>query len=318
MLNVLITGANGFVGRALCAHLVAHGVQVYAAVRQQSSVAQISGVHYRFIADINATTDWSEALQGMDVIVHLAARVHVMQETAVDPLAAFRTVNVEGSRNLAQQAAKTGVKRLVFLSSIKVLGESSGQQPLNADSIVSPMEPYACSKWEAEQVLRSVAQATGMELVVLRPPLIYGAGVQGNFLRLWRLIQMNIPLPLGSVQNRRTLLYVENCCALIRVALEHPAAVGQDLLMGDNEAVSTPQLLQYLAEASGCRLLLLPVPVWLLKTLARLLGKQAEIERLTDSMVVDISRTCELLHCQPPISSRQGIAQTVRTFLGSE
>lgn len=317
MLKVLVTGANGFVGRELCSHLVATGLQVFGAVRQQAVFTKTAGVRYVYVADINATTDWTEALQGIDVVVHLAARVHVMQETAADPLAAFRSINVAGSCNLARQAAQLGIKRLVYMSSIKVLGESSGSEAFSDCSPVAPGDPYAWSKWEAEQELHKIALATDMELVVLRPPLIYGAGVQGNFLRLLGLIQRGIPLPLAQVHNKRTLLYVENCCSLIQRVIKHPAAAGQTLLLGDSEALATPQLLATLADASASRLWLLPVPVWLLTTLGRMVGKQSDIERLTGSMQVDITRTCALLNWQPPFTSQQGIVRTVHAYLAA-
>ncbi len=309
-LHVLVTGANGFVGQALCAKLQACGCQVTAAVRQLGPTAAVFGVNYVQIANIDAHSAWQQVLNGVDVVVHLAARVHVMQETVSDPLGAFREVNVAGTQNLARQAAQAGVKRFIFLSSIKVLGE--GGALLNADSPVEAQDAYAASKWEAEQCLWDIARHTGMEVVIMRPPLIYGPGVKGNFLRLLSLVKSGLPLPLASVQNLRTLLSLENCCSLIWRALEHPAAAGQTLLLGDLEAISTPQLLQTLADALGVKLRLWPFPVVGLKLIAQLLGKRAEVDRLCDSLQINAQRTYALLEWQPPLSVREAIKLSVQ------
>lgn len=308
---MLVTGANGFVGQAVCAKLQACGYQVTAAVRQAAQITPIIGVEYVHIANIDAQTAWQQALVGVDVVVHLAARVHVMQETVSDPLAAFREVNVAGTQNLALQSAQAGVKRFIFLSSIKVLGE--GGTILTAASPAAPQDAYALSKWEAEQCLWNLARQTGMELVIMRPPLIYGPGVKGNFLRLLSLVKSGIPLPLARVRNLRTLLSLDNCCSLIWRAIEHPAAAGQTLLLGDLEAISTPQLLQTLADAQGVKLRIWPVPVAGLKLLAQLLGKRAEVDRLCDSLQIDVQQTYALLEWQPQLTLQEAIALAVQS-----
>lgn len=314
MLKVLVTGASGFVGRAICAHLQQHGYNVLAAARQAAISSLPANLTAAGITAIHGDTDWSMHLQDIDVVVHLAARVHVMQDTAEDPLAAFRVVNTAGTLQLARQAAAAKVKRFVFLSSIKVLGESSGAECLSPQTPAAPEDPYAQSKWEAEQGLLELARQTGMEVVILRPPLIYGPGVKGNFLRLISLVQQPLPLPFAAVANRRTLLYLANCCDLIRLTLEHPAAAGQILLMGDAEPIATRDLLRYLAVALQRPLHLWSVPVPVLKFLARTVGKGAEMDRLCDSLEVDIQATCQLLHWQPPFSVRQGLELTAQSF----
>jgi nucleoside-diphosphate-sugar epimerase len=272
-MKFLITGANGFVGRALCAELLRRGYSVRAAVRAAGKFA--GDAEPVAVGDIDGATDWSEALCGVEVVVHLAARVHVMRETGADSLAEFRRVNVEGTANLARQAAGAGVKRLVYVSSVKVNGESTAPIPTLAlplkgrvqnvfteTDAPSPQDPYGISKWEAEQILSRVSQETGLEVVIVRPPLVYGAGVKGNFAQMLKVLTKGIPLPLASIHNQRSLVYVGNLVDSLIACATHPAAAGQAYLVSDGEDISTPDLLRQLGAAMGHPARLFPC-LWL-------------------------------------------------------
>lgn len=298
MKTILITGANGFVGRYLYEVLSAAGYSVRGSVRDASKAVNSQATIA--VGAIDAVTDWSQALQDIVCVVHLAARVHVMQETEADALAAFRTVNVDGSANLARQAAAHGVKRFIYLSSIKVNGERTFDQPFSADDTPHPEDAYGQSKWEAEQALREIGAETGMEIVIIRPPLIVGPGVKGNLLRLLRLVEKGWPLPLGSIRNTRSLVGIGNLCDLIRVCIEHPHAAGEVFLSADGNDLSTPQLLQHLAIALHKPLRLLPVPVALLQVLGKISGTSAVIARLTGNLRVNIDKNRKLLGWIPP------------------
>ena len=301
MSRVLVTGANGFVGQALCPLLENAGWSVRKAVRlpQEGCIA---------VGDIGPNTDWRAALDGMDAVAHLAARAHIMQDTAQDPLAIYRATNCAGTENLARQAAQAGVKRLVYISSIKVNGEYTTDRPFRANDIPHPQDPYGVSKWEAEQALQRVASETGLEIVILRPPLIYGPGVKANFLRLMQLITRNLPLPLGLVKNRRSLLYLGNLADSIRICLSHPAAPGKTYLLSDGDPLSTAELVRHLAAALGKPATLLPIPPSLLRLAGLLTGKRAEVARLLDSLEVDSSAIRHELDWQPPNTLEQGLA----------
>ena len=303
--NVLVTGATGFVGRALCAHLAATGHAVTPAVRRESGLA-----HEVVVGDIGSSTDWTMALAGCDAVVHLAARVHVMRDEAIDPLTEFRAVNTQGTLNLARQAAQAGVKRFVFISSIKVNGEGR-DAPYRETDAPAPEDAYAISKWEAEQGLRQIERETGLEVVILRPPLVYGPGVKANFLRLVQIIQRGWPLPLGAIHNRRSLLYLGNFVDAIQVCIEHPDAAGQTFLLDDGEPVSTPELIRALARAMGRPARLLAVPVGVLELAGALLGKRAAVARLTGSLYVDSSLIRSRLGWTPPFTMAAGLAATV-------
>jgi UDP-glucose 4-epimerase len=310
-MNVLITGANGFVGRALCAELVQRGHSVRGALRQIGGrSALVEGIDPVLIGTINAATDWKAALAGCAVVVHLAARVHVMHDKASDPLAEFREVNTEGTLNLARQAAQRGVKRFVFISTIKVNGEGR-EEPYRETDAPAPEDAYAISKWEAEQGLHRIAQETGLEVVILRPPLVYGPGVKANFQRLMNTVRRGWPLPLGAIRNRRSLLYLGNFVDAIRLCVEHPAAAGQTFLLDDGEAVSTPELIRRLAHAMGRPARLPAVPVGVLELAGALLGKRAAVSRLTGSLHVDSSAIRSQLDWVPPFSMEAGLAATV-------
>lgn len=312
MKRILITGANGFVGSYLCEVLTHAGYIVRGGVRD--AAAQTPHCPSVVIGTIDAATDWTAALQDIDCVVHLAARVHVMHETAVDALAAFRRINTAGSANLAKQAATHGVKRFIYLSSIKVNGERTLARPFAADDPVHPEDAYAQSKWEAEQALRAIGAATGMEMVIIRPPLVYGPGVKGNVLRLLRLVDKGWPLPLGSVRNARSLIGIGNLCDLIRVCIAHANAAGEVFLTADGDDVSTPQLLRHLARALHKPLRLLPVPVALLHGAGKLCGASAAITRLTGDLRVDIGKNREWLGWMPPHSVEEGLREMADSY----
>ena len=304
--GILGTGASGFVGGQLIRRLADQpSIVVRGAVR-----ATPAGDHSGLIAvgEINGDTDWSEALQGQRVVVHTAARAHIMDDTAADPLSEFRNVNVAGTLNLARQAAAAGIRRFVFISSIKVNGE---QTPLDAcfmaDDAPVPEDPYGISKWEAEQGLRELASETGMEVVIIRPPLVYGPGVKGNFASMIKLVGRGLPLPLGAVHNKRSLVALDNLVDLIITCIDHPGAANETFLVSDGEDLSTTQLLQGVAEAMGKPSRLIPVPVSLLQFGATLLGKKAVAQRLLGSLQVDISHAQKCLNWTPPLTVKQGL-----------
>ena len=306
---VLVTGANGFVGRALCEALAASGRRVKRALR----MAQPGRPDEMAVGDIGADTDWRSALEGVSSVVHLAARTHVLRETAADSLAEYRRVNLDGTRRLAQQAGRAGVRRLVFVSSIKVNGEVT-ERPFTEDDAPRPEDAYGVSKWEAEQALARVAGETGLQVAVLRPPLVYGPEVKGNFLRLMGLVARGTPLPLASITNRRSLIYVGNLADAVIKAIDVPAAAGRAYLVSDGDDVSTPDLVRAIARALGVAPRLLPCPPAMLRLGAALTGKRAELARLTGSLQADGSRARRELGWQPRLSLAQGLAATARWY----
>lgn len=314
----LVTGGSGFLGRALIDRLVQMpGCSVIAPLRTPSATLPM-GVRSQQLGNLDGTNDWKAALTGVDVVVHAAARVHVMNEVVSDPLAAFREVNVEATLNLARQAAVCGVKRFIFISSIKVNGE--GTEPgtvYRADDAPSPFDPYGISKYEAEKGLMVLAATTGMEVVIIRPVLVYGPGVKANFLSMMRWLYRGVPLPFGAVDNRRSLVAVDNLVDLIITCSDHPAAANQVFLASDGEDVSTTQLLRKLAAALGKPARLLPVPARLLSGVAALLGRQALADRILGSLQVDISKNRQLLGWMPPVTLDQALALTAQHFLDS-
>jgi nucleoside-diphosphate-sugar epimerase len=268
------------------------------------------------VGDIGPATDWGPALAGVRSVVHLAARTHVLSETSADPLGEYRRINVGGSESLARQAAAVGVRRFVFLSSVKVNGESTGARPFTESDAPRPEDGYGISKWEAEQALARVAAATGLEIVVLRPPLVYGPGVKGNFLRLMRLVARGVPLPLGAIRNGRSLCYVSNLADAIVKAVDTPRAAGT-YLVADGEDVSTPDLVHGLARALGVRARLPAVPLAALNFFAAVAGKRAELARLAGSLQVDATQIRRELGWQPRFTLAQGIEQTARWYLAA-
>lgn len=312
--KILITGANGFVGRALCREAARRGLQSRGATRLSEQLPD--GTEPAVVGSIDDKTNWQTALQDVGVIIHLAARVHVMQDDAADPLAEFSRVNVAGTERLARAAADNGIKRLVYVSSIKVNGEETteGHRYSELDQ-PSPQDPYGISKWEAEQALHRVANETGLEVVILRPPLVYGGGVKGNFALMLKALANGMPLPLASVTNSRSLLYVGNLVDALLTCAEHPAAKGQTYLICDGEDISTPALLRQLGKAVGRPAHLLPFPETLLKLGGRLLGKSGQVNRLLGSLQVDSSKICRELGWQPPYTVQQGLQATAEWFL---
>ena len=310
METVLVTGANGFIGRALCGVLAASGRRVRKAVRMPVPGLPDAVV----VGDIGPDTDWRTALEGVSGVVHLAARTHVLRETATDPLAAYRKINVSGTERLARSAAAGGIRRLVIVSSVKVSGERTEERPFTEDGAPRPEDAYGVSKWEAEQALSRIAAETGLEVVVLRPPLVYGPGVKGNFLRLMNLVARGVPLPLGAVDNRRSLIYTGNLAGAIVKALDAPQAAGRTYLVSDGEDVSTPDLVRGLARALGVKPRLLSFPLAALGLAATLAGKRAEFARVTGSLQVDSSRIQRELGWRPPFTLAQGLELTAKWY----
>lgn len=309
-MKFLVTGANGFVGRALCAELLRQGHSVRGAVRNQA--APPSDVEVVTTGAIDGVTDWAEALRDVEVVIHLAARVHVMRETADNPRLAFVGVNVHGTENLARQAVRAGVRRLVYVSSVKVNGEqTTATQSFSETDQAAPQDPYGVSKWQAEQLLQGIAQACGLEVVIVRPPLVYGAGVKGNFIRLLRAIDRGIPLPLASARNARSLIYVGNLASALIACATHPAAAGQTYLVRDNEDVSTAQLVGKIASVSGRSDRSFCFPGALLRAVALLLGRAGQVDRLFGSLRVSDAKIRRELGWTPPYSLEQGLQATV-------
>ena len=313
MTSMLVTGANGFVGRVLCAELGNRGYLVRAASRSDVNL-DTSGYEIAKIPDISADTDWTDALFGVETVIHLAARVHVMHDDAANPLEEFRKMNVAGTEHLARAAAANGVKRLVYVSSIKVNGEVTRGKGFTESDEPHPQDPYGISKCEAEQVLHHVAIETGLEVVIVRPPLVYGAGVKGNFVQMLKVLAKGIPLPLGSARNLRSLVYVGNLVDALMVCATHPAAAGQTYLVSDGEDISTPDLLRQLGAAMGHPARLLPSPPALLKLAGRLVGKSEQIDRLLGSLQVDSSKIRRELGWQSPYTLQQGLEATAEWY----
>ena len=311
--TVLVTGANGFVGSALCAEAIRRGSHVKGATRSACELPV--GVESTIIDSIDDETNWVDALYGVDVVIHLAARVHVMKDVSVDPLAEFRKINVAGTEQLARCAAESGAKRFVYVSSIKVNGEqTSATQPFTELDEANPQDPYGVSKWQAELALHRIALETGLELVIVRPPLVYGPGVKGNFAQMLKVLAKGIPLPLASVRNLRSLVYVENLVDALILCATHPAAAGQTYLVSDGEDISTPDLLRQLGVAMGHPARLFPCPPALLKLAGRLTGKGEQVERLLGSLRVDSSKIRRELNWTPPYTLEQGLRATAAWY----
>lgn len=313
--RVLVTGSSGFIGRALVRQLAtAGGIRVRAASRMERTSPD---AHEEFRSpDLSPGADWRSGLAGVDVVVHAAARVHVMHDSAVDPLAEFRRVNTEGTLALARQAAEAGVRRFIFLSSVKVNGESTAAgKPFTESDTPAPSDPYGISKQEAEDGLLRLARDTGLEVTIIRPVLVYGPGVGANFRRLMRWLVRGIPLPLGRVNNRRSLVALGNLVDLVRVCLVHPAAANRVFMVSDGEDLSTPELLHRLGRALGTPARLLPIPEPILRWGMRLLGREDLMNRLCGSLQVDISDTCKRLAWQPPMDVDSALRETAAGFL---
>lgn len=308
-MRILLTGATGFIGQALLNELLRREHEVVAVKRKSTSELPVPGAcRSFFVADMSTDIDWLMVMQGVAAAIHTAARAHVMNDKVADPLAEFRKVNVDGTLNLARQAAAAGVKRFIFISSIKVNGEATSPgKPFLASDVPAPEDAYGLSKLEAERGLMQIAAETGLEVVIIRPPLVYGPGVKGNFASMIKLVEKGLPLPLGAIHNRRSLVGIDNLVDLIIRCVDHPAAVNQIFLAGDGEDVSTTELLRGVARAMGRPPRLIAVPAALLTCGAMLLGKRTLAQRLLGSLQVDISHTSELLDWKLPFTVDEGL-----------
>ncbi|MGF1872913.1 UDP-glucose 4-epimerase family protein [Photobacterium indicum] len=310
MKKILITGVSGFVGAALASHL--EQTNSFALLRTTRLETGTNKLAIDFSDDFNVENE----LDSVEAIIHCAARVHLMEDDANNPLEAYRQVNTLGTLRLAQQAADAGVKRFIFLSSIKVNGESTQPEYLFTPNILSvPTDPYALSKYEAEVGLLKLAEDTGMDVVIIRPPLVYGQGVKANFASMMNVVRKGIPLPLGAINNARSLVYIDNLIDLIVTCISHPKAANQVFMVSDNQDVSTSELLRKIAKAMGKNSRLLPIPQSLLLLATRLLGKQAIGQRLCSSLQVDISKTKSMLNWQPPYTIDEALTITVKEKL---
>ncbi len=314
-MKILVTGASGFIGQAFIAAALEKGWGVRCALRSPSFSPMIASCESIVVGEMDAATDWREALQGCEAVVHLAARVHVMKDEAADPLAAFRAVNALGTIHLAQQAAKAGVKRFLFMSTIKVNGEGRVAPYTEADA-PAPEDPYAVSKAEAEAALMALAEATPMAVTILRPPLVYGAGVRANFHSLMLAVRRGLPLPLGSIQNKRSLVYRGNLISAMTTCLTSEGAKNKIFLVSDGQDVSTPHLIRALAKAMERSAFLLPIPLLFLRWGGFLFGKEKQVSRLLGSLCADSTALHNATGWTPPYTLEQGLIETVRPFEG--
>jgi nucleoside-diphosphate-sugar epimerase len=316
--RVLVTGGSGFVGGALLARLLKDGLfEPVAALRSPVMADSVTLRQLKkiVVGSIDETTLWTAALSQIDIVVHTAARVHQMADKFADPLTEFRRVNVDGTLNLARQAASADVRRFVYVSSIKVNGEDTfAGHPFTEEDAPAPKDPYSQSKNEAELGLRQLAAETGMEVVIIRPPLVYGPGVKANFSDLMRAVQRGWPLPLGAIRNQRSLVSLDNLVDLMVTCLDHSVAANQTFLVSDGQDLSTPELLLGLAGAQGMSARLWPLPVWALQAVAGAIGKGAAVQRLCGNLQVDISKARKLLGWKPPVSVDEGLRRAIGVY----
>jgi UDP-glucose 4-epimerase len=316
--TIFLTGATGFVGGATLKRLVAENYTLVAALRRGGRLLEDS-IKTVYVDGLDGATSWKDSLADVDVVVHAAARVHVMNDTETDPLAAFRKVNVEGTLNLARNAVEAGVRRFIFISSIKVNGEGTSKGiAYSPEDTPSPADAYGISKMEAEQGLRELAARSGMEVVIIRPVLVYGPGVKANFRSMMNWLDKGIPLPFGAIHNQRSLVALDNLVDLIVTCINHQAAANQTFLVSDGEDLSTTQLLRKMASALGRTARLLPIPAWVLSGVATLLQRKSLSNRLCGSLQVDISKTRSLLGWAPPISVDDALKATAQKFQESK
>ena len=313
MPKILVTGASGFVGKSLTAELFRQGYAIGAAVR--STKSQINYAEVVVVGEIDGKTDWTNALRSVDVVIHLAARVHVMNEHFANPLAEFRKVNVDGTQQLAESAANAGVKRFVYVSSVKVNGQQTGLSPFTELDIPNPQDPYGVSKLEAEQALHKISAETNLEVVIVRSPLVYGSGVKGNFTQMMKVLDRGVPLPLAAVRNLRSLVYIENLVSALILCSTHPNAAGKTYLVSDGEDVSTAELLRQVGEAMGQPARLFSCSPTLLRLAGRLIGKSEQLDRLLGSLQVDSSKIRREFGWVPPVSFAEGIKKTVERLV---
>lgn len=313
--KIFITGASGFIGRILCSRLLAQGRDVRGALLSgEDPSLLVTGVEPAVIEPLGPDACWGTIISGVETIIHLAARVHIMHETAADPLSEFRKINTVATADLARQAANQGVKRFVFMSTIGVNGDNSGEKRFTSDDKPNPHNNYSVSKYEAEQLLLNISGETGMEVVIIRAPLVYGPGSPGNFLSLLNIVSKGIPLPFASVNNRRSLIYVGNLVDALATCATHPAAPGNTYLVSDGDDVSTPELLQRTAAALGVPARLFPFPVSLLRVLGKITGKSGAVNQLTGSLTVDSTRISRELGWHAPHTMQDGLRETAGWF----
>ncbi len=309
-MNCLVTGATGFVGHFLCERLLSEDFTVRGTMLESENISSlVKGVEPVIVKPLGAYTTWSHALEGINTIIHLAARVHIMNDPSADPMVEFRKTNVDGTARLASEAAKAGVKRLLFVSSIKVNGEET-EVPYTEESPAQPTDPYGISKWEAEIALRQIEAETGLQVVIVRPTLVYGSGVKANFLNMMKIISRGIPLPLASINNKRSLIYVGNLVGALTICAKHPKAAGQTYLVSDGEDLSTPELIRRVAAAMAVPSRLFPMPVALIQLAGIMTGKKTAVQRLTGSLTVDISKIRQELGWAPPFTMEEGLKET--------
>lgn len=316
--RVVITGASGFIGGHLCRAFRENGFQVVACIMTpEEKVSLPYGVETVISGAIDAYTDWTKVLKNRDVIVHLAARVHVMRESSASPLSEFRKTNTAGTANLARQAAAAGADRLVFMSTVGVNGNDSGNNPYTESDAPQPHNPYSISKYEAEQLLWRISEETGMKVVVVRAPLVYGPGNPGNFLSLLRVVRKGFPLPFASVRNLKSFLYVGNLVSALMLCCSHSASPGNTYLVSDAENVSTPELLRLLADAIGCPSRVFPVHPGIIRAVGRLAGRIDAVDRLLCSLMVDSGKISRDLSWKPPFTLKEGLKKTAEWYIAS-
>tara|TARA_R110001583_G_C5671425_1_gene411180 strand:- start:4945 stop:5904 length:960 start_codon:yes stop_codon:yes gene_type:complete len=314
-MKVLVTGANGFVGTTLVTQLFANNFEVIGTVRSKDSILP-DGVPRFLISDIADEIHWNNMLEGVSVVIHTAARVHVMDDSVANPLVEFRKVNVDATLRLARQAVNTGVKRFIFISSIKVNGEMTlTEQSFKPNDNNKPTDPYGLSKYEAEQGLLALAKETGMEVVIIRPPLVYGPGVRANFASMMKWINKGVPLPFGAIHNQRSLVALDNLVSFIIHCIDHPKAANEIFLISDGKDVSTSELLRKVAKAFGKQVWLLPIPVNWMSFVARLIGKGDVADRLFGSLQIDSSKIHDLLGWKPVITMDEQLKKIADAYL---
>lgn len=316
-MKICVTGASGFIGKELCVQLLKAQYNVVATVRNTKllSLSEQKNLKISEVANIDINSNWSEIFSGINCVIHCAARVHVMKENEVDALSSYRRVNVEGTRNLAEQAFSAGVKRLIFLSSIKVNGENTNRSYFKNTDIPSPTDAYSISKWEAEQALQEISKQTGLEVVIVRVPLVYGKEVKGNFLHLLNIVAKGIPLPFSKVKNLRSFLGLDNLIAFLICCIDHPKASGQTFLLSDGEDISTCDLIKKIADNMQKPSRIFSVPIFFLRFLGKVLGKSSEMNRVINSLQIDSSFTFKFLGWKPTTSIDEGLYKTVQWYL---
>lgn len=307
---VAVTGASGFIGTALCQYLSDRGFDVRTIVRHVEPGSQAIGV-----GDVGPKTDWSVALDGVDFVVHCAGRAHILKDTSENPLREFRRVNRDGTLQLARSAAKAGVQRLVFLSSVGVIGAAPNNiEVFDIDTVPRPEWDYALSKWEAEQALNSLAQETGLEVVNVRPPMVYGPAVPAHFLRLIKIVDLGVPLPLGAIHNKRSMIALANLLSFLEECILNEKAANKTFFVSDGNDLSTPELIRLIAKRLSKRTLLVPIPVFLLRFIGKLMGRSKDVDRLTGNLQIDMSYTSSTLGWNPPVSIENGLSETVEWY----